>query len=63
MWVSDAVCCDCPVAINRKYDRACSGNHYSGCTEGSPTLCLLFIIFVSDLIKTIKEGCEVDGLC
>ncbi len=32
-----------------------------GVRQGSPTSCLLFIIFVNDLMKIIKEGCEVDG--
>ena len=32
-----------------------------GARQGSPTSCLLFIVFVNDLIKMIKEGCEVDG--
>lgn len=29
--------------------------------QGSPTSCLLFIIFVNDLIALIKNGCGVDG--
>ncbi len=29
--------------------------------QGSPTSCLLFIIFVNDLIALIKNGCDVDG--
>ena len=32
-----------------------------GVRQGSPTSCLLFIIFVNDLIKLIKEGCDPDG--
>lgn len=32
-----------------------------GVRQGSPTSCLLFIIFVNDLIKMIKEGCDMDG--
>lgn len=32
-----------------------------GVRQGSPTSCLLFIIFVDDLIRIIKEGCERDG--
>ena len=29
--------------------------------QGSLTSCLLFIMFVNDLIKMGKEGCEIDG--
>ena len=32
-----------------------------GVRQGSPTSCLLFIIFVNDLIKMIKNGAGVDG--
>ena len=32
-----------------------------GVRQGSPTSCILFIIFVNDLIKLIKETCEPDG--
>ncbi len=32
-----------------------------GVRQGSPTSCLLFVIFVDDLIRMIKEGCERDG--
>ena len=32
-----------------------------GVRQGSPTSCLLFILFVNDLIKLIKEGVELDG--
>lgn len=32
-----------------------------GVRQGSPTSCLLFIIYVNDLIKMIKDGCGVDG--
>ncbi|XP_063875059.1 uncharacterized protein LOC135108212 [Scylla paramamosain] len=32
-----------------------------GVRQGSPTSCLLFIIFVNDLIKSIKDNCEDDG--
>lgn len=32
-----------------------------GVRQGSPTSCLLFIIFVNDLIRMIKEGCGYDG--
>ena len=33
-----------------------------GVRQGSPTSCLLFIIFVNDLIALIKNGCDVDGI-
>lgn len=32
-----------------------------GVHQGSPTLCLLFIIFVNDHIKMLNEGVEIDG--
>ena len=32
-----------------------------GVRQGSPTSCLLFVIFVNDLIKLIKHNCNVDG--
>ena len=32
-----------------------------GVRQGSPTSCLLFVIFVNDLIKIIKERCRPDG--
>ena len=32
-----------------------------GIRQGSPTSCLLFIIFINDLIRIIKEGSEPDG--
>ena len=32
-----------------------------GVRQGSPTSCLLFIIFVNDLTALIKNGCDVDG--
>lgn len=32
-----------------------------GVRQGSPTSCLLFIIFINDLIKMVKEGVELDG--
>ena len=32
-----------------------------GVRQGSPTSCLLFVIFVNDLIKLIKENCRPDG--
>ena len=32
-----------------------------GVRQGSPTSCLLFVIFVNDLIKLIKQNCGVEG--
>ena len=32
-----------------------------GVRQGSPTSCLLFILFVNDLIKLYKERCDRDG--
>ncbi|CAL4067392.1 unnamed protein product, partial [Meganyctiphanes norvegica] len=32
-----------------------------GVRQGSPTSCLLFVLFVNDLIKMIKERCGIDG--
>ena len=32
-----------------------------GVRQGSPTSCLLFILYVNDLIKLIRETCEPDG--
>ena len=32
-----------------------------GVRQGSPTSCLLFILYVNDLIKLIKDTCEPDG--
>ncbi len=32
-----------------------------GVRQGSPTSCLLFIIFVDEIIKIIKGGCSPDG--
>ena len=32
-----------------------------GVRQGSPTSCLLFTVLVNDLIKMVKEGCELDG--
>ncbi len=32
-----------------------------GVRQGSPNSCLLFIIFVNDLISLIKNGCDADG--
>lgn len=32
-----------------------------GVRQGSPTSCLLFILFVNDLIKLLKENCADDG--
>ena len=32
-----------------------------GVRQGSPTSCLLFILYVNDLIKLIKENCRSEG--
>ena len=32
-----------------------------GVRQGSPTSCLLFVIFVNDLIRLIKRNCGTDG--
>ena len=32
-----------------------------GVRQGSPTSCLLFILYVNDLIKLLKDTCEPDG--
>ncbi|KAI3382316.1 hypothetical protein SNEBB_005021 [Seison nebaliae] len=32
-----------------------------GVRQGSPTSCLLFVVFVNDLIKLMKENCGTDG--
>ncbi len=32
-----------------------------GVRQGSPTSCLLFILFVDESVKTIKGGCSPDG--
>ena len=32
-----------------------------GVRQGSPTSCFLFIVYVNDLVKLIKETCEPDG--
>ncbi len=32
-----------------------------GVRQGSPTSCLLFILYVNDLIKRVKENCADDG--
>ncbi len=33
-----------------------------GVTLGSPTSCLLFVLFVNDLIRIIRARCYVDGI-
>ena len=32
-----------------------------GVRQGSPTSCLLFVLYVNDLIKLIKESCAPEG--
>ncbi|XP_068233530.1 uncharacterized protein [Palaemon carinicauda] len=32
-----------------------------GVRQGSPTSCILFVLYVNDLIKLIKENCGLDG--
>ena len=32
-----------------------------GVRQGSPTSCILFIIYVNNLIKLLKETCQPDG--
>ena len=32
-----------------------------GVRQGSPTSCLLFVLFVNDMIKLYKENCHLDG--
>ena len=32
-----------------------------GVRQGSPTSCFLFILYVNDLVKLIKDTCEDDG--
>ncbi|XP_068242383.1 uncharacterized protein [Palaemon carinicauda] len=32
-----------------------------GVRQGSPTWCILFVLYVNDLIKLIKENCGLDG--
>ena len=32
-----------------------------GLRQGSPTSCLLFIIYINDLIRSLKENCPNDG--
>ena len=32
-----------------------------GVRQGSPTSCLLFVLFVNDLIKLLKDKCTLDG--
>ena len=32
-----------------------------GVRQGSPTSCILFVLFVNDLIKLIKDNCGLDG--
>ncbi len=35
--------------------------HFRELGGAHPTSCLLFIIYVNDLIKMVKENCEPDG--
>ena len=32
-----------------------------GVRQGSPTSCILFVLFVNDLIKLVKDNCGLDG--
>lgn len=33
-----------------------------GVSQGSPTSCLSFVIFLNDLIMFMKQGCDRDGV-
>lgn len=32
-----------------------------GVRQGSPTSCILFVLFINDVIKLLRENCEWDG--
>ena len=32
-----------------------------GVRQGSPSSCIMFILFVNDLIKLVKDRCQPDG--
>ena len=32
-----------------------------GVRQGSPTSCILFVLYVNVMIKMLKQGCPIDG--